>query len=284
MTHLDPISVVLTTYNRSDALLAVLAGLAAQDDTDFELVIADDGSAPDHVQTIERGLGELGLAATYVWQPDVGFRAARARNLGVLLSHGHYVVFLDGDCVPETDFISGHRRLREKGCFVNGSRVLLNRELTEAVVRGDERIFDRNFTYWLNKWRQRRANKWTSKIRFPGQALRKQPAFAWRGIRSCNFGIWRKDYEAVDGFDETFQGWGHEDADLVLRLHNAGMVRKNGFFATEVYHLWHTEASRTEASINADRVRQRIKSRQVKADQGLSNCHLDESVMVKRLG
>lgn len=33
-----PISLVVTTYNRPDALRAVLAGLAAQDDRDFELL------------------------------------------------------------------------------------------------------------------------------------------------------------------------------------------------------------------------------------------------------
>ena len=63
MTPLDPISVVVTTYNRSEALIAVLVGLAAQDDKDFELVIADDGSLPHHVQAVERAVLELGIAA-----------------------------------------------------------------------------------------------------------------------------------------------------------------------------------------------------------------------------
>jgi len=38
------ISVIVTTYNREDALDAVLRSLAAQDDSGFEVIVADDGS------------------------------------------------------------------------------------------------------------------------------------------------------------------------------------------------------------------------------------------------
>lgn len=284
MAPLDTISVVITTYNRSEALAAVLGGLAAQDDRDFELIIADDGSLPHHVQAIERVVCALGLAATHVWHPDVGFTAARVRNLGVLLSSGTYIVFLDGDCVPETDFIRRHRQLREHGCFVNGSRVLLSPSLTKAVVEGREQVHGRNLSFWFARWWEKSANKWTSLIRAPHLGFRKTSQFSWRGIRSCNFGLWRSDYEAVDGFDEAFIGWGHEDADLVLRLQNCGVVRKNGFFSTEVYHLWHPEASRNDESLNAQRVRERMQSFQIKADRGLRECRIDGQVMVERWG
>jgi predicted glycosyltransferase involved in capsule biosynthesis len=78
----------------------------------------------------------------------------------------------------------------------------------------------------------------------------------------------KADYVAVNGFDETFVGWGHEDADFVLRLHNAGLKRKNGFLATEVYHLWHRESSRDMENINARRVRERMGSGQIEATVG----------------
>ena len=284
MPSLDPISVVVTTYNRSEALVAVLRGLAAQDDGDFEIIIADDGSLPDHVQAMQRAVNELGLAAIHVWHPDVGFTAARVRNLGVSLCSGRYIVFLDGDCVPETDFVRRHRQLREDGCFVNGSRVLLSPSLTKEVIDGREQIHGRDLSYWFARWREKSANKWTSLIRFPDLGLRKNSKFSWRRIRSCNFGLWRSDYEAVDGFDESFVGWGHKDADLVLRLHHQRVVRKNGFFFTEVYHLWHPEASRNEESLNAQRVRQRMQSSQIKADRGLSQCRIDGQVIVERWG
>ena len=151
-------------------------------------------------------------------------------------------------------------------------------------MEGHEQIFGRNLSYWFARWRKKSANKWTSLVRFPNLGMRKKSQFSWRGIRSCNFGLWRRDYEAVDGFDETFVGWGHEDADLVLRLHNSGVVRKNGFLATEVYHLWHKEASRNEQSANARRVLERVQTSQIKADRGLGQSRLDGPVEVKRWG
>jgi predicted glycosyltransferase involved in capsule biosynthesis len=80
--------------------------------------------------------------------------------------------------------------------------------------------------------------------------------------------LFKSDYIAVNGFDETFVGWGHEDADFVLRLHNAGLCRKNGFWSTEVYHLWHRESSRDMENVNARLVRERISTKQIRASIG----------------
>src|SRR6185436_15101833 len=46
--------VIVTTYNREDALAAVLRSLASQKDRNFEVLVADDGSAPATAALIER--------------------------------------------------------------------------------------------------------------------------------------------------------------------------------------------------------------------------------------
>jgi predicted glycosyltransferase involved in capsule biosynthesis len=97
-------------------------------------------------------------------------------------------------------------------------------------------------------------------------------------------GVWRADFEAVNGFDESFVGWGHEDADFVLRLHNSGVVRKNGFCSTEVYHLWHAESSRGQESVNAGRVRERMGTRQVLSTVGYRESLGGNDMVVNRLG
>ena len=119
------VSVVITTYNRSDALLAVLTGLARQTDTNFEVLVADDGSRIEHQAAVLTAPVAKFLCLKHIWHPDVGFTASRIRNRGVAASSGDYIIFLDGDCVPEVDFIEQHRRLAAPGYFVNGSRVLL---------------------------------------------------------------------------------------------------------------------------------------------------------------
>jgi GT2 family glycosyltransferase len=284
MPAVDLISVVITTYNRSEALVPVLAALAAQDDTGFEVVIADDGSNQTHQDAVQAAAKSLGLPLTHVWHPDVGFTASRVRNLGVAAARGTYIVMLDGDCVPETDFVRRHRLLSQPGYFVNGSRVVLSQGLTQAVVRGDLRLHGRGLLFWLGKRLTGDASKLSALMRLPDWALRRPGKFVWKGIRSCNMAVWRTDFETVDGFDESFVGWGHEDADFVLRLHNAGIQRKNGFAATEVYHLWHPQASRGAESRNAATVRQRMQSLQVLPTIGYSESKSAKDVVVQRWG
>jgi len=270
------ISVVLTTYNRSDALAVVLKALQRQTDTDFEVVIADDGSQPAHRARIREVGQGCSFALAHVWHPDVGFTVARARNLGVAQSRGSYLILLDGDCVPDIDFVAQHRRLMQSGFLVNGSRCLLSQRFTQYVLDGAVDVVGMTWAYWLQQWRKGYASKITPLLRAPDWGVRIESDFRWYGIRSCNMGLWRADFERVNGFDSSFQGWGHEDADLVLRMFHAGIRRKNGFFATEVFHLWHDEASRNRASANEGTVRQRMHSDIVRAPLGLQECRVVE--------
>ena len=276
---------VITTYNRSDALLAVLDALTRQTDSSFDVVVADDGSTDAHQQAIHQASAAKALSATHVWHPDVGFTASRVRNRGVKAARGDYIIFLDGDCVPERDFIARHRLLAQRGCFVNGSRVLLSPSLTQQVVSGTLRVDGRSKSYWLRERLRGNASKLGHLLRLPDGSFRNRPDFYWKGIRSANMAVWRKDFETIDGFDESYVGWGHEDADFVLRLHNAGLVRKNGFCATEVFHLWHKEASRNKESHNAALVTARAEAslRVTRAAMGYSQVRVNDDVIISRL-
>lgn len=278
------VSVVITTYNRSDALLAVLAGLARQTDTDFEVLIADDGSRLEHQTAVLTAPVAKALRAKHVWHPDVGFTASRIRNRGVAASTGEYIVFLDGDCVPEIDFIAQHKKFGQTGFFVNGSRVLLSPEFTTQVLSGRQQISGRSAWYWLRQRAFGHASKISGLFRLPDLPWRNKAAFSWKGIRSCNFGCWRTDFERVNGFDESFVGWGHEDADFVLRLHNSGVIRKNGFCATEVFHLWHKEAARNQESHNAAVVKARATTAVTQPTLGFLQQRINDDVRITTLG
>lgn len=273
------ISFIVLTYNRADALLAVLRALAAQCGAGHEVVIADDGSRPDQVQMLFSQCPVFKCPVRHVWHPDTGFTAAQARNLGARHAQGDYLVFLDGDCVPGRGFVAQHTRLAEAGCFVNGSRVLLSETFTARVLERQIDLPACAASFWLQaRWRGD-CNKLSHLLVWPWRLLRVRQGFQWRGIRSCNFGLWRDDFVKVNGFDETFEGWGHEDADLVLRLSHLGLRRKNGFMATEVFHLWHRENRRDQESVNKNRVLQRMKTDVIQAEKGLRE--LDSSAPVK---
>lgn len=277
------ISVVVTTYNRSSALAQVLRGLKQQRDQNFETIIADDGSGQEHVAHLRSVARKLEFPVVHVWHPDVGFTASRVRNRGVGVSTGRYIILLDGDCVPEVDFIEQHRRLMEVGFFVNGSRVLLSQRLTTKAIDEQERLHDRSAGFWAMQRLSGHVSKLSHLVRLPDWQMRKQSSFQWKGIRSCNMGVWREQYLAVNGFDESFVGWGHEDADFVLRLHNLGAARKNGFCATEVLHLWHPEAARTHTNINRDRVLARVKTGAILPETGFTDSTSPDEVRVERL-
>lgn len=264
------ISFVVLTYNRTDALLAVLHSLAKQCGLGHEVLVADDGSSNEQVQLLRQKCPRFNCPVRHVWHPDAGFTASRARNLGAYHAAGDYLVFLDGDCVPGSTFVKAHTALAEQSCFVNGSRVLLSQHLTHQVVSGDIDLVDQSLAFWIKARLKGDSNKLLHLIGWPGSLYRLQQGFKWKGIRSCNLAVWRKDFFAVNGFDETFEGWGHEDADLVLRLSHIGVKRKNGFWSTEVYHLWHREQQRSHASANQKKVLSRMKTHQITAEKGLT--------------
>ena len=128
------IAVIVTTYNRPDALAAVLEGYLAQTDRDFEVLVADDGSTPDTAQVVQQFQARATFPIHHVWQEDDGFRAAAIRNRALAATTADYIIFTDGDCIPPADFVAQQRKLSEQGCFLSGNRLLLSRDFTQQVL------------------------------------------------------------------------------------------------------------------------------------------------------
>jgi glycosyltransferase involved in cell wall biosynthesis len=266
----DLISVIVTTYNREDALEAVFSALSRQSDRGFEVVIADDGSRPMTAAVVERWRTRLGVQLSHVWQLNCGFRAAEIRNRAILACRGDYCIFLDGDCIVPPGFVATHRKLAEPGWFVTGNRVLLSAALTEAVLREHLQPETWGASAWIGQRLRGGVNRLAALLRLPLGPLRKLQARRWRGARSCNLAVWRSDLERVDGFDASFTGWGREDSDLLIRLLRCGLRRKDGRFATGVIHLWHAQLDRAQLAANDARLDAVLQSDRRRAQRGLS--------------
>jgi glycosyltransferase involved in cell wall biosynthesis len=264
------ISVVVTTYNREDALDAVLRSLAGQSDENFEVIVADDGSRPATAQLTEAWKGRFGRRLAHVWHEDRGFRAAEIRNRAILAARGDYVVFLDGDCIVRPDFVATHRRLAEPGWFVTGNRILLSSELTARVLRDKLTPETWGFAAFIAQRLRGGINRLAALLRLPLGPLRRLRQRAWRGARSANLAVWRSDLTRVDGFDAGYSGWGKEDSDIIVRLLRAGVKRKDGVFATGVLHLWHVEADRSRLPENERRLSGTVAGDATRAQRGLS--------------
>jgi glycosyltransferase involved in cell wall biosynthesis len=263
------IAVILTTYNRPDALAAVLEGYFAQDAHDFEVVVADDGSTAETRELIAERARRALFPLRHVWQEDRGFRAGAARNRALAATAADYVIFSDGDCVPPAEFVGRHRELAEPGYFVAGNRILLSEAFTAAVLRERVPIHRWRHGQWLAAWVRRDVNRLLPLLAAPDGAFRKRSPFKWEGVKTCNLAAWRADLERVNGFDESYSGWGLEDSDLVIRLAHAGVRHKSARFAAPVFHLWHKEWDRGRLAENQRRLDEILASRRIEALAGL---------------
>ncbi|MGJ0428912.1 glycosyltransferase family 2 protein [Methylobacter sp.] len=264
------ISVIVTTYNWPEALDASLQSLLSQEDQDFEVLVADDGSTFETRKLIKNRYSMSPIPIRHVYHEDQGFRAGTIRNRAVARSQGDYLIFLDGDCVVFPDFIKVHRRLAAKGYFVPGNRMLLTENFTQTVLSEKIPLHSQSKAYFIFRWLTGKINRITPLISLPMGPLRLIHPLRWQKAMTCNLAMWKNNFMAVNGFDELFQGWGYEDSDLVIRLIHNGIKRKEGRFAVPVLHLWHRQNDQSQHDKNFQRLMERLNEREfIQAEKGL---------------
>lgn len=85
-------SVIIPAYNRLCTLPATLESVLHQTYTDFEVIVADDGSSDGTSKWVN---DQSDNRIRYVYQSNRGVCAAR--NLGASIAEGMYLIFLDSD-------------------------------------------------------------------------------------------------------------------------------------------------------------------------------------------
>jgi|SoiMethySBSTD1v2_1073268.scaffolds.fasta_scaffold307558_2 glycosyltransferase involved in cell wall biosynthesis len=269
----DLISVLISIYDRPDALDAVLRGLSRQTDRNFEVIASDDGSPPSTATVVQSWKGRIGVPLAHVWHEHHGFRASEISNRAILKSRGAYCVFIDGDCIPRPGFIAAHRRLAEPRWFVFGNRILMNDALTRACLHDGVEPETWSFADFVR--RRREINRLTPLISLPLGPLRKLDTQSWESVRTCNLAAWRADLDQVNGQEGLYVGWGPHDSDLAVRLIRSGCRRKDGRFATGVLHLAHPEADRARMKENKLLFEETLASNRMRAVRGLAEARAD---------
>lgn len=264
------IALIITTYNRPDALATVLEGCLKQTDPDFEVIVADDGSTRGTADLIAAYQARAAFTVKHVWQEDAGFRAAAIRNRALVATDADYIVFTDGDCVPPPDFVANHRRLAERGWFLSGNRLMLTQAFSKQVLYDKLPIHLWHTRDWLQaRWRGQ-IKRLLPLLRLPGlRWMRKQFPRRWQGAKTCNLSAWREDLLRVNGLDESYTGWGLEDSDLVIRLLRAGINNKSARFIAPVFHLWHPENDRSHLMENRQRLQGVLQATHIRAAKGM---------------
>jgi len=226
------VSLIITTYNRPDALELVLLSAFSQTSLPDEIIIADDGSSEDTRNLIEKMRDISPVPLLHAWQEDDGFRAAASRNNALRLAKSEYIILIDGDMILNRNFIKDHKIFAKHNQFIQGSRVLLNKSKTQKSIL--EKTIDFGF------FSQNISNRMNA-LHYP---ILIEPRDKLKGIRTCNMAFWLDDAKKVNCFNEEFVGWGREDSEFAVRLLNFGVKRKNLKFGAIQYHLWHNESTR----------------------------------------
>ena len=264
------VALVVTTFERPDALARVLDSAHAQSRPPQRLVIADDGSGGATRRLVEAFARRVGFPVLHAWQPHEGWRVCRARNAAVARCREDYVVTVDGDMLLDQDFVADHVRHARRGSWVQGCRLPLSPAATAGLIGGAPAA-DRPRPADTD-WRHR-----LQALRAPGLSRRLgRIANGWLAVKGCNQAFWRDDLLRVNGWDESLRGWGPEDKELGERLRNAGVVRRSLAFGALAWHLHHPPRDRSRAAAGHELLAHTRRTRRTRCEQGLA-AHLPES-------
>ncbi|MBA3005036.1 MAG: glycosyltransferase family 2 protein [Proteobacteria bacterium] len=255
-------SLIITTYNWKEALELSLLSVFTQSQFPNEIIIADDGSDNATREIVESLAKKSPVPLIHSWQQNKGFRLARSRNKAIAKATGEYLILIDGDIVLEQHFIADHILAAQTGFFVQGSRVLLNEKSTQQALQQKKIRVCLCAPGIENRKNCLRSSLLSSLCSFSSKKL--------SGIKTCNFAFWKKDAEAVNGFNEEFLGWGREDSEFTARLLNNGIRRQNIRFNALAYHLYHPMNSRKSLPINDAILADTCDNQLVWCDKGLS--------------
>ena len=251
-------SLIISTYNRPDALDVVLESVCRQTRMPDEIIIADDGSREETVQLIKRWQqsGRLGVPLRHVWHPDEDFRLAMIRNKAIAAASGDYIIQIDGDAFIHPRFVDDHIRMARPNSFIKGTRIMLDKELSQKICETKRFSYPSIFSPHIIQYRVKAFRNPILRNFFEEFHPTDLSALG------CNMAFWKKDAIGVNGYDEEFVGWGHEDTDFTMRLNRNGVKKRNIRYAALIYHLWHPQAG--DGSVNAmlrDRQAQRGNAR-----------------------
>jgi glycosyltransferase involved in cell wall biosynthesis len=238
------VSLLVSTYQKPHHLRLSLASIALQQDVreKLELIVTDDGSTDETLAVVERFAAAADFPVALTTHRHGRFQLARCRNEGVAASAAPYLIFTDGDLILPPDFVRQHLKRRRPNAAYMGDCY----RLTEAASRRIDQSAVQSGVY-----RDLVSAEEVSRLRRADRLARWHSLVRHRHLPHLmggNVGIWRSDYQRVNGYDENFQGWGCEDDDLTHRLRAAGVRIHSINRWTCAYHVWHPRDNTTPAA------------------------------------
>ena len=211
MTALDA-SVVISTFNRAEALAETLAAFAKQDvpNESYEVIVVDDGSTDDTWARLEAVSAPFRLR-TVRHERNRGVSAGR--NSGIRLARGRTLIFVSDDVLVPPDFVRRHVAMLDRmpGYWVVGA------------FRQRDSVTDTPFGRYLDE-----LEREFERARRSREIAAGLWEMTWPTAR--NLSLPRADIERIGLFDERFRTT-CEDQDLAERARRIGI---RFAYATEI--------------------------------------------------
>jgi glycosyltransferase involved in cell wall biosynthesis len=245
------LSLVIAVYNKPENLRLVLAACGRQSFTEFEVIIADDGSGRAVKEVVAEAQRLYDFPIVHLWHEDRGWRKNTMLNNGIRAARGKQIVFIDGDCIPSKHFLLDHWNESEPNKVLLGRRVETSRRWSEAMTIEKARSGEFEHLGWAELLDGLRGDSLRVEdgIRIRSPIVRKLLLRRVQGMLGSNFSAAKKDLESVNGFDELYEGPGcGEDSDIQYRLSLIRVTGKSLRNLAVLYHIWHSPMAVSDAS------------------------------------
>jgi len=240
-------TLIISVYNKVKELKLIFEALTIQSYKDFEVIIAEDGNNAEMKELIEDWRKMNFFPIRHLTQDDKGFRKNKILNEAIRNSNTDNLIFIDGDCIPHSDFINAHIANSSENTALCGRRVNLTKSISNKINK--ESILSLNYqkikiSEAIYSSLNRHKNEFNFNIEegfiLKNKSLRKMLTNEDEHILGCNFSIEKKLLEKINGFDENYEGPGlGEDSDIEFRLRLIGTKFKSVRNLAVQYHIYH---------------------------------------------
>ena len=192
------LSVIIPTCNRNDLLRKCLNNLIPDfqsiDSSKYEIIVTDDSKLNEEIELLKQQYPFV----NFVGGPKKG--PSSNRNNGAKHAKGDWLIFIDDDCIPDSEILFNYHSEIIKGIY--------------GAIEG-----------YINADRPQERFDEQSPLNLTGGCF-------W----SCNIAVNKEIYNSIGGFDEGFPFPALEDTDFYERLQ---LVAKTTFLENaKVIHPW----------------------------------------------
>lgn len=237
------VSVIMSVFNRGDALRETLESVLTQDtDAEYEVIAVDNNSTDNTAEVIQSFILRHPGRLTYVFEPQQG--VSHGRNAGIRIARAPVLAFTDDDVVVAPNWIATIKRRFEENPQIG--------YVTGKMVP----IFDVGAPVWLT-----RGNNGPCVLRDRGeQPIYSEPGCFFPGWATANIAFRREVFDRVGLFSADFPRG--QDLELIIRVWRA---KVSGMYApdltvshrvsadrlTKAYHrMWHTREGDIRARVH----------------------------------